>query len=142
MKTKACPKMFASFSNARSYYRKLIKQHGHNKDCGYQTSLLASTSSTKDANQTVVVNDKGKSNSTGEVVETSSRRSATNRSGKKLSVKQLRLSRQRDVERMEHEILIAKQEAEQQLRDHEFQIENERDAMKLQEHELRLRQRE
>ena len=57
MKTEACLQAFANFSNARSYYRDLIKQHTHIKDCGNQTSLLASTSSKNDANQTVVVNE-------------------------------------------------------------------------------------
>ena len=142
MKTEACPQAFANFSNGRSYYRNLIKQHGHNKDCGNQTSRVASTSGKNDAKQTVVFNDKDASNPTGEVVEISSQRSATNRSGKKLSVAQSRSSRQREFERMELEILIAKQEAEQQLRDQEIQIKNARDAMKLQEHELRLRQRD
>ena len=122
MKTKACPQGFANFKKARSYYRNLIKQHGHNKDCGNQTSLVASTSSKNDANQTVVVNNKDASNQTREVVEISSQRSATNRSGKKLSVAQSRSSRQREVERMEIENLIAKEETEQQLRDEEIQM--------------------
>ena len=103
MKTEACPQGFANFKKTRSYYRNLIKQHGHNKDCGNQTSLVASTSSKNDANQTVVVNNKDASNPTGEVVEISSQRSATNRSGEKLSVAQSRSSRQREVERMEIE---------------------------------------
>ena len=103
MKTEAWLQGFAKFSNGRSYYRTLIKQYGHNKDCGNQTSLVASTSSKNDANQKVVVNDTDASNTTGEVVEISSQRSATNNSGKKLSVAQWRSSRQREVERMELE---------------------------------------
>ena len=138
MKSEACPQGFAKFSNARSYYLNLIKQHGHNKYCGNQTSLAASTISKNDANQTVVINNTDASNPTGEVVEISSQRSATNRSGKNLSVAQLRSSRQREVERMELENLIAKQGAERKLRDPKIQIKNDRDAMKLQEQELRL----
>ena len=142
MKTEPCPQAFANFSNDRNYYRTLIKQYGHIKYCGNQTSILASTSSKIDANLTVVVDDTDASNPRGELVEISSQRSATNRSGKKLSVAQSRSSRQREVERLEIENLLAKQEAEQQLRNQEIQIKNERDAMKLQDQELRLRQQE
>ena len=39
MKTEACPQGFANFSNGRSNYLTLIRQYGHNKDCGNQTSL-------------------------------------------------------------------------------------------------------
>ena len=39
MKTEACPQGFENFSNARSYYRDLIKQNRLSKDCGIQTTL-------------------------------------------------------------------------------------------------------
>ena len=69
MKTEDCSQAFANFSNGRSYYRNLIKQYGQNKHCGNQTSLVASTSSKNDPNQTVVFKDTDASNPTGEVVE-------------------------------------------------------------------------
>ena len=43
MKTEACPQGFANFSNARSYYRDLIKQYRISKDCGNHTSQVSST---------------------------------------------------------------------------------------------------
>ena len=68
-------------SDSRSYYRDLIKQYGHSKNCGNQTSLVASTSSTKkDSNQAVIDKYKDASNAKGETVEVSSQKSATKNS--------------------------------------------------------------
>ena len=55
MKTEACPQGFTILSNARSYYRDLIKQYRLSKDCGNQTSLVSSTSAgDKDPNENVI----------------------------------------------------------------------------------------
>ena len=55
MKTETCSQGFANFSNDKSYYRTLIKQYWHNKDCGNQTSLVSSTAAVeKDPKKTVI----------------------------------------------------------------------------------------
>ena len=83
MKTEACPQGFANFSNARSYYRDLIKMYRLSKDCGYQTSSVSSTSVVdKDPNETVIHTGNGALENAEENLEVSSRHSATQRSGK------------------------------------------------------------
>ena len=83
MKTEACPQGFANFSNARSYYRDLIKQYRLSKDCGNQKSLVSSTSAVdKDPNETVIDTGNGTLENAEENVEVSSRHSATQGSRK------------------------------------------------------------
>ena len=78
LKTEACPQGFANFSNARSYYRDLIKQYRLSKGCGNQTSLVSSTSAgDKDPNETVIDTRNGTLENAEENVEVSSRHSAT-----------------------------------------------------------------
>ena len=77
MKTEACPQGFANFSNARSYYRDLIKQYRLSKDCGNQTSLVSSTSAVdKDPNETAIDTGNGAIENVEENAEVSSKHSA------------------------------------------------------------------
>ena len=73
MKTDACPQEFPNLSNARSYYRVLIKQYWFRKDCGNQTSLASSTSAgDKDPSKTVIDTENGTLEIAEENVEVSS----------------------------------------------------------------------
>ena len=50
---------FVDLSDTRSYYRDLVKLYGHSMNCGNQTSLVTSTSSSKkDPNQSVIENNR------------------------------------------------------------------------------------
>ena len=104
MKTEACPQGFANFSNARSYYRDLIKQYRLSKDCGNQTSLVSSTSvGDKDPNKTVIDTGNGALEYAEQNVEVSSRHSATQGSRKQPSTANSRSSRRRKIDEMELE---------------------------------------
>ena len=109
MKTEACLHGFAKLSNARSYYRDLIKQYKISKDCGNQTSLVSSTSAVdKDPNETVIDTGNGAIENAEENVEFSSRHSATQGSRKQTSIANSRPSRRREIEEMELKNLRAK----------------------------------
>ena len=114
MKTEACPRVFANFSNARSYYRDLIKQYRPSKDCGNHTLLVSSTSAVdKKPNETVIETGNGALENAEENVEVSSRRSATQGIRKQPSIAKSRSSRRRQIEEMELKNLRAKKETEQ-----------------------------
>ena len=145
MKTEACPQGFANFSNARSYYRHLIKQYRLSKDCGNQTSLVSTTSAVdKDLNETVIDTGNGALENAEENVEVSSRHSATQGSRKQPSIANSRSSRRRQIEEMELENLRAKKETEQRLRERQLELEQEREEIELrrQQEELRLQQQQ
>ena len=145
MKTEACPQVFANFSNARSYYRDLIKQYRLSKDCGNQTSLVSSTSAVdKDPNETVIDTGNGAFENAEENVEVSSRNSATQGSRKQPSIATSRSSRRLQIEQMELKNLRAEKETEQRLRKRQLELEQEREEIELrrQQEELRLQQQQ
>ena len=78
---------FVKFSDSRSYYQDLIMQCRQSKNCGNQTSVLASTLSSKnDSHQTAIDKNKDASITMAETVKVSSEKSASNRYRNKLSV--------------------------------------------------------
>ena len=78
IRSEDCTQGFLDLSDSRSYYRDLIKQYGHCKNCGNQTSLVSSTSAgDKDPNETVIETRNGAIGSTQENVEVSFRHCAT-----------------------------------------------------------------
>ena len=145
MKTKACPQGLANFSNARSYYRDLIKQYRLSKDCGNQTSLVSSTSVVdKDPNETVFHTGNGALENAEENVEVFSRHSATQGSRKQPSIANSRSSRRRQIEEMELKNIRSKTETEQRLRERQLELEQEREEIEFrqQQEELRLQQQQ
>ena len=145
MKTEACPQGFANFSNARSYYRDLIKQYGLSKDCGNQTSLLSSKSAVdNDANETAIDRGNGALENAEENVKISSSHYAAHGSRKQPRIANSRSSRRRQIEEMELKNLRAKKETEQRLRERQLELEQEREKVELrrQQEELRLQQQQ
>ena len=127
MKTEACPQGFANFSNARSYYRDLIKQYRLSKNCGNQTSLVSSTSAVdKEPNETAIDTGNGAKENAEENAEVSSKLSTTHGSRKQPSTANSRSSRRRQIEEMELENLRAKKETDQRLREPQSELEQER----------------
>ena len=119
LKTENCPHGLANFSNNRSHYQDLIKQHRLSKDCGNQTSLGTTTSTgDKDPNdETVIDTGNGAIENAEENAEVSFKQSATHGSRKKTSIANSRSSKRRQIEEMELENLRAKKETEQRLRE-------------------------
>ena len=144
-KTKACPQGLANFSNARSYYRDLIKQYRLRKDCGNQTSLVSSTSAVdKDSNETVIHTENGALENAEENVAVSSRHSDTQGSRKQPSIANSRSSRRRQIEEMELKNIRSQTETEQRLRERQLELEKEREEIEFrrQQEELRLQQQQ
>ena len=148
IKPEDCTQDFVDVSDSRSYYQDLIRLYRYRKDCGNQTCLVSSTSSSKnDPNQNVIDNNKDASNAK-EVVEVSSQNSAANRTRKELIVAMSCSSRQREVEKLNLSTGCLSNKQSKSRETGKFNKINEVEVMKLrppeqkQEEELRLPQQE
>ena len=135
-----------NLSENKDDHKGMLKQYQQTAESGNQTSLVSSTSAVdKEPNETVNDTGIGAIANAEEIVEFSSRHSATHGSQKEPSIDSSRSPRRRQIDEMEVEILRSKKETEQQLRKRQFELEQEREEVGLrqreeqQEQELRLK---
>ena len=132
MKTEVCLQGFANFSNARSYYRDLVKQYRLSKDCGNQTSLVSSTSAAdKGPNETAIDIGNGALENAEGNVGVSSRHSATQGSRKQPSIANTRSSRRTDWRNRAQKPKSYEKKTEQQLRQRQLDLEQERQEIEF-----------